>query len=93
MRQVFKYPVPFPCDDFTMALPRGAEVLTVGIQHGELQLWALVDTGEILENRSFRVAGTGHAIYEPATRYISTIFIQRGDLVFHFFEILPRRIM
>lgn len=89
MLTVFKYPVP-PGDNFTLALPEGARLLTVAPQSGEPQLWALVNTDNPPEDRQFRLAGTGHPIdeAEDTLHYVGTFHMMRGALVFHLFEVI-----
>jgi hypothetical protein len=90
MLKVFKYQVPVN-DYFDLALPRGARILTIQPQAGSLQMWALVDPGQVTEMRHFRFSGTGHPIAEDADhlRYVSTFQLADGGLVFHVFEVLP----
>jgi len=83
---VWKYPVPLgPSLSFKM--PRGAEVLDVARQHGDVQLWALVDPGEEMETRTFMWLGTGHVTDVPVTRHAGTIMVDDGAFVFHLFEV------
>lgn len=89
MKTVYKYAVPYPNDDFILNLPEGAEILTVQVQFGRPQMWALVDTGENvpLVPRHFRFAGTGHSLELHGTYlYIDTIQMHEGTLVWHIFE-------
>lgn len=99
-RSVFKYPV-LLTDIFSLDLPEGAKVLSVDVQRGEPQLWALCDAtmsaGMVtpssidgkMSRRRFRVAGTGHPIHTPADKleFIGTFMLHGGELVFHLFEI------
>ncbi len=92
MKTVWKFNVPLS-DNVTVAMPRGARILHVGVQ-SELtsltptfQLWALVDTEDKIEYKTFRIAGTGHKLNDEETQnYIGTVFFQA--LVFHVFNIL-----
>lgn len=88
MKTIYKYPLPIE-DVVSIDMPVGAEVLTVQMQRGEPQLWALVpiDTWAPKERRLFRVAGTGHPIGSKVRRYIGTFQLLNGDLVFHVFEV------
>jgi hypothetical protein len=88
MKTVYKYPVP-PDDTFEMMLPQGAQILTVDLQFGEMQLWALIDPDAPLNRRRFRLAGTGHPIKERNLLYINTFQAHGGALILHLFEILP----
>lgn len=89
MQSVYKYPVSVH-DIFTLELPEGARVLTVQAQGGAgVFLWALVDPDAPVEERAFRLAGTGHPINETnVLKYINTFQLQGGALVFHLFEMI-----
>ena len=88
MNSVFKYTIPVE-DCFSLDLPKGAKILTVQEQHGEPQLWALVNKNKPNEKRNFRLAGTGHPIKEsPETMdYIGTFQLAGGGFIGHVFEI------
>lgn len=88
MRTVWKFDAPI-ADEFSVAMPRGAEMLTVQMQHGHPVIWALVDT--VLEaepeTRHFSWRGTGHDCdYMKAKGYVGTVQISGGTLIFHLFE-------
>lgn len=89
MKKVFKYDVAI--DDYqTIEMPKCAELLKVGCQHGEMNLWALVDPNAETEKRKFRLAGTGHEITDEEAsklRYVGTCIMANGFAVFHLFEI------
>lgn len=93
MNTVYKYTI--PPSNFGEALgrdfPKGAQLLSVGEQAGELVLWALVDThtGDKIERRTITVVGTGHPVpfmpfYRP--EFIGTVQMQSG-IVLHVFEL------
>ena len=88
MRRVFKYTVPVE-DYFSLEMPGGAKVLTVQNQHGEPQLWALVNPDNPTETRNFRLVGTGHPISENPDMldYIGTFQLADGAFIGHVFEI------
>jgi hypothetical protein len=87
MRTIYKYPVEVR-DTFTLSLPKGAEILTVQEQRGSVFMWALVDRDAESEERSFRLAGTGHPIEDGLDlRHVGTFQMHGGVLVFHVFEI------
>ena len=69
-------------------LPKGSTILTVQTQRGVPCLWALVDLDESKkEERHIRIAGTGHQIIDKeASRYIGTVQMAEGDLIWHVFE-------
>jgi hypothetical protein len=83
--QVWKFEV--EPDEFELAMPRGARVLSVGMQRERVQMWALVDPSAPVEQRRFRMAGTGHPIKDPEElRFVGTFQVHGGALVFHLFE-------
>lgn len=67
-------------------MPRGATPLTVQMQGGQPQLWALCDPAQPKEWRTFDVYGTGHAMPEDPGKYIATFQMENGALVWHVFE-------
>lgn len=69
-----------------IAMPKGAKVLCVHEQRGEVCLWAEVNTNAEQEFRTFEVYGTGHAIPDGKGKYIGTAFLAGQSLVFHVYE-------
>lgn len=91
MRTVYKYALPLD-DLVTVELPGGAKILCVQAQRDVPTIWALVDTFNSPEPRTFRIAGTGHPIEDMHTdNYIGTFQMRGGSLVFHLFEIIERK--
>ena len=88
LRRVFKYILDFSRSDIVnIDLPKDAEILTIDMQFGSLQLWALVDPLKPLQKRIFRMAGTGHPIENENLDYINTFQEMGGSLIWHIFEI------
>lgn len=86
MRTVFKYEVPIR-NEFTLELPRGAEILDVQVQRDQPQLWALVHPTNPLVKRTFHVVGMGHTLPNlEAFDHIGSFQLHDGALVFHLFE-------
>jgi len=86
--KIFKYNVA-PQKIITIPMPQGAEILSFQVQHGEPCIWALVDEKAIFENRYFKLFGTGHEVYQDmgvVRKFIGTIQLDNGNLVFHLFE-------
>jgi hypothetical protein len=75
-------------DDFTIAMPDGAEVLCVQVQNNMPKVWALVDLNMPFKPRGFHWRGIGHPA-DRLGRYVGTIQIEGGALVFHLFETDP----
>lgn len=65
-----------------------AKILTVNTQGVNLFLWALVDTEYSDIERTIYIHGTGHEMINPLSKYINTVFMENGKLVFHIFEAL-----
>ena len=87
MQTIYKYAVTMS-DTFTLAMPANAQVLSVQVQHGHPQLWALVDPDAPKQPRTFRVVGTGHPMEDAGRcRFIGTFQVENGYLVFHLFEV------
>jgi len=78
MNIVYKYEV-----KPIMLLPKGAEILTMQMQHGVPTLWALVDPENELEDRLIDIVGTGWDVKEN-TKYVCTYM--DGPFVWHAFE-------
>lgn len=72
--------------EFTVEMPRGAKVLSVGVQREVVCLWVLVDTDNPKDERTFLIWGTGHSIDSDTGTYIGTVILQDGAIVWHVFE-------
>ena len=83
MKTVFKYPVG------DIQIPKGAKILTAGLQGEDIFIWAEVNTEELLEHRTVRVYGTSHLIPDQAC-YIATVFENtfKGNYVWHVYEVV-----
>ena len=76
-----------PLTDYpVVSMQKGARVLSVGVQHGQIQVWALVNPEAPKELRRFRIAGTGHPLEEELERLRFIGTVQMGDFVWHIFE-------
>ena len=88
MKKIFKYSINLYSgnDIKVIVAPEYFHPLHVGLQNGEVCLWALVgDTSRLIEH-FIRVAGTGHDLPDYCgERYIGTVQLPDDDLVFHFF--------
>ena len=86
MKRIFKYQLG-PKDLQIVEMPKGAEILCVQMQNNTPCVLALVDESLEKENRYIETFGTGHYIDNSNNRkYISTVQIFDGELVFHYFE-------
>ena len=87
-KTIWKFTVPI-IDRPVTVMPRGAEILHVGMQGDACCLWALVDPGEADEERAIRIYDTGHPVEQFPGRHIGTFMAMQGRLVFHAFEPTP----
>ena len=97
MKSVYKYVLDYcwnvvddPKIPYTIELPKGAEVLSCGLQNKEnVCIWAMVDPNqtEMIE-AEFYIFGTGWNIPDDITnslRFIGTCMISDGMYVYHVF--------
>lgn len=84
---IFKYPLG-SAGLVTVAMPKGARVLSAQEQRGQLCLWAMVDPDQKCEARLFAIHGTGNGLPDDPGEFIAAV--QQGSLVWHIFEITRR---
>lgn len=73
-----------PLSGTRLLLPRGADILKIGMQDETICVWYLFMTGELeTEIRDFFIVGTGQEMSLSA-RYHGTVFI--GPYVWHVWE-------
>lgn len=86
MITIFKYELDQSPKQISM--PQAAKVLSVGVQKGKINIWALVDTETEPSNRLFIIHGTGHELLKDTNMYnfIGTVLLENGGLVLHVFE-------
>ena len=87
---IWKFPILKMLEEFELDIPKGAEILTVQMQSGRAQLWALVESQQSTEKRTFFVCGTGQEVHPSIAdgrgHYIGTFQEEGGALIWHFFE-------
>ena len=87
-KTIWKYELEIT-DNQNILMPISAEILTVQMQDGTPCLWALVNPKAETESRFLEIFGTGHPVscdLGSARKYISTLQMSNGELVFHVFE-------
>lgn len=72
---------------FTIDVPMDARFLHVAVQHGRIQLWALVDPSAPIEKRAIAVVHTGSVVLPPGAGYLGTVITDGGDYVRHVFDL------
>ena len=86
MNIIWKYPLEI-VEEQSLMMPEGSEILTAQIQQKVLCLWALVYSTRPQQLRKIEIIGTGNYIDENVKRkYISTVQMADGKLIFHVFE-------
>ena len=85
MTTVHKYKL-FTSEKQLLVLPVGSKILSVQEQYGEIVLYAMVDTSvREVDTHTIYVYGTGHRIEEMDIRFIGTVKLNAGTLMFHVF--------
>jgi hypothetical protein len=87
---IWKYELDWPTA--TVYMPKGAQILRVGVQNGNIFVWAMHDAEvEETEPRAFMTVGTGWEFdAKPTAVYLGSVSIPEttiGELVFHIFEV------
>jgi hypothetical protein len=89
--KIYKYPLSLgqQYNICTLKLPAGYKILTIQAQHDIPVLWALVDETQRKLSVQIAVIGTGYdfTFNEENANYISTVQLNDGNLILHFFEI------
>jgi hypothetical protein len=86
MRRIFKYPLNLRG---STQLPASAQILSIDIQHGDWQVWALVDPDDkATVFRNFLVYGTGNSVDTRLEnlKHINTVLERGGTYIWHVFE-------
>ena len=87
MKTIFKYQLDV-VDTQVVKMPANADVFSAQFQGEQLCVWALVDTELELEDREFRIFGTGTPFEVSGMfRFLDTA--QQGPFVRHIFVKLP----
>jgi hypothetical protein len=85
MRHIYKYELEVT-DRQKVMMHKKAELLSVGIQHGKVVLWALIDGDNPIIEREIHTVGTGHIVNVPyGTKYVGTYMLEDGYFVGHVF--------
>ena len=72
-------------DEQTLEVPRGSQILSVEEQQGGIVLYAAVTAEAIKETVQVYVYGTGHPMSRKPSRFIGTVKLHEGGLMFHVF--------
>lgn len=87
MKTIFKYQLSIT-DTQIIKMPKGADPFTAQFQGDDLCVWAAVESDAELEDREFRIFGTGAPLdLSGVFRFLNTV--QQGPLVWHIFTKVP----
>lgn len=81
-RTIWKFPLRI-ADTQLVPIPSGARLLHVGIQGGQVCLWAEVSPDSPIIDWTVRIYGTGHPIEPNSGRHVGTFMLNGGAIVFH----------
>jgi hypothetical protein len=84
---IYKYPLK-TTDEQVIQMPFGATILSAQCQMKSICVWAIVNTTAPLENRKFRIFGTGHPFDLTPNEFKFIDTVQMDMLVFHVFEVI-----
>lgn len=85
MKTVYKFPIPHSRGAHHLALPADTQVLAFAMQHGNLCMWVLLDTGARTVEWEFRVVYTGDAVLESFGQHFGTAQMMSGEIIVHLF--------
>lgn len=87
MNVIYKYSLPIQDGVITVKLPKNSHICDMNNQGDELFIWVAQSEGAELEDRYFRIFGTGHQIDNmDKMRFYKTQHMPNG-LVWHLFEL------
>jgi len=87
-RSIYKYTLELT-NTQSLAIPCGAEILTVQMQGVTPCIWALVDPNVLRVKRQFFMYGTGHPVRNDNLdlhSYVGSFQVNAGEEVYHLFE-------
>ena len=86
MKVIWKYEIPIE-SWFTLEMPMGAKIHTFQTQGDEAHIWAIVEPGREIVKRCFVILATGQEFIESPGKYLGTVQVYGGQLVWHLFEV------
>ncbi len=86
MKTIYKYQLAV-VDEQVIPLPCTAEILSVGVQHGNPVLWAVVDPShEVSDGQKILICGTGNPMpVRGVDEFIGTFQLLDGNFIGHVF--------
>lgn len=83
MKKIYKYPLEVAGGWQEVVIPCNARIVHVDVQYSKICLWALVETMNETEIRTFTIKGTGQSIGNDS--YIGSV--QMPPYVWHVLEV------
>ena len=68
MNTIYKYPLQLNDEKTTLSMSTCSQIVHVGMQDDTIHVWATHNTVNPLHDRTFRIVGTGHPIYDEGFR-------------------------
>lgn len=88
MNRILKYTLEVQ-DEQKVDLPIGAIILSAVSQFNNVVIYAQVDAKESLKlKRTIKVVATGQQFDEANLKFINTVVLHQGQLIFHVFEVV-----
>ena len=84
-KSIFKFRLEI-VDDQSIEMREEADILSVGLQRGILNVWAMVDPSADMELRHFVIFGTGNPAFDENINFLETVHDYSNGLVWHVFE-------
>lgn len=93
MNTIYKYILKDPKN--TISMPKGARIISVDEQRGDICAWAVLDTKQtIKEDKVIYVFGTGWETEKDLFNlgFLGTVKIDGGRYIFHVFEAIATKV-
>jgi hypothetical protein len=92
---IFKYKLEIIGEQQNIVVPKGSKILTAQTQCNEIYLWALVPRNSITtESKTIQIYETEGTMSQTPNieyKYISTVQLFGGSIVYHIFECINKQ--
>ena len=92
MKTIWKFNLPIS-NYCTIQIPKNYKILKVAEQKNEITLWAQVDDCKDTEDVTFRIVGTGQPLGDKQLKYLDSVSLYDGYLVFHVYKIFKCKVI
>jgi len=90
MRVIYKYTIEIGSESLTLRLSEGSKFLSAFAQHSIICLWFEQETTNDIQERYFKIYGTGHEMESESDHihnYLTTFPMANGALIWHLYEL------